>query len=60
MQQQGGEEPDAILINGFGRNWNAPSEDTSIPLEVVQVVPGLRHRLRFVNAGTLICPYVVR
>ncbi|XP_069163860.1 uncharacterized protein [Procambarus clarkii] len=43
-----------ILINAKGR-----TSATMTPLEVVRVTPGLRHRLRLINAGGLNCPIIV-
>ncbi|KAK4308758.1 hypothetical protein Pmani_019558 [Petrolisthes manimaculis] len=54
--------PNAILVNGKGRNSAAELEGIVAPLtelEVVQVTPGLRHRLRFINGEGFNCPMVV-
>ncbi|XP_047501209.1 laccase-1-like [Penaeus chinensis] len=51
-----------ILLNGKGRDLHAKEEGREVvktPLEVLQVTPGLRHRLRIVSASSYICPMVV-
>ncbi|KAK8727891.1 hypothetical protein OTU49_009506 [Cherax quadricarinatus] len=51
-----------ILVNGKGRLFEAQyegEEEASTPVEVVKVTPGLRHRLRLINAGGLNCPTIV-
>ncbi|XP_069956892.1 uncharacterized protein [Cherax quadricarinatus] len=47
-----------ILINGKARIFEA-QEGASTPVEVVKVTPGLRHRLRLINAGGFSCPMIV-
>lgn len=34
-------------------------EEVPLPLEVVQVTPGLRHRLRFISGTGLNCPIII-
>ncbi|XP_027212523.2 uncharacterized protein [Penaeus vannamei] len=51
-----------ILLNGKGRDLHAESEGREVvntALEVLQVTPGLRHRLRIVSASSYICPMAV-
>lgn len=59
---QGDDYARTILVNGKGRNSAAELEGVEavqLPLEVIQVTPGLRHRLRFVGGMGLNCPVVV-
>lgn len=48
--------PRNILFNGKGRD---PTTGVLLPLEVVHVKPGARHRMRFINGGSLDCPVVL-
>lgn len=59
---QGDDYARTILVNGKGRNSAAKlegAEAAQVPLEVIKVTPGLRHRLRFVGGTGLNCPVVV-
>nr|BCO16709.1 laccase [Chiromantes haematocheir] len=51
-----------ILVNGKGRNSAAKFEgveEVPLPLEVLQVTEGLKHRLRFIGGSGMNCPMVV-
>ncbi|XP_050712599.1 uncharacterized protein LOC126996265 [Eriocheir sinensis] len=54
-----------ILINGKGRNTAIQAEQgvgatpVPLPLEVIKVVSGKRHRLRIISTSVLNCPVVV-
>ncbi|XP_076653957.1 uncharacterized protein LOC143359705 [Halictus rubicundus] len=50
-----GQAPDNILINGIG-NWTDPStRNTTGRLAVIHVQPGLRYRMRIINAFSTVC-----
>ncbi|XP_050711720.1 uncharacterized protein LOC126995868 isoform X4 [Eriocheir sinensis] len=54
-----------ILINGKGRNTAIQAEQgvgatpVPLPLEVIKVVSGKRHRLRIISTSVLNCPVIV-
>ncbi|KAK7083882.1 Mco1p [Halocaridina rubra] len=51
-----------LLINGKGRNTAAEIEGLevfAVPRETVAVTPGLKYRLRLINAAALNCPVIV-
>lgn len=51
-----------ILVNGKGRNSAAEMEGVEavpLPLEVIKVTPGLKHRLRFISATGFNCPVTI-
>ncbi|XP_066951999.1 LOW QUALITY PROTEIN: uncharacterized protein [Macrobrachium rosenbergii] len=58
----GDDYAEGILINGKGVNTMAQEggvEAFNVPREIIEVTPGLRHRLRLINAGGLNCPIIV-
>jgi len=51
-----------ILVNGKGRNTMAQKEgldSIALPYEVVEVIPGQRHRLRFISGVAMNCPMIM-
>ncbi|EFN74335.1 Laccase-4 [Camponotus floridanus] len=52
-----GQNPDSILINGKGRYTDKKTGiTTNTTLEVIDVEPGKRYRIRIINAFCTVCP----
>ncbi|XP_008553162.1 uncharacterized protein LOC103575234 [Microplitis demolitor] len=51
-----GQDPDNILVNGKGQYTDSLGNETSTPLAVYNVKPGMRYRIRLINGGSFNCP----
>ncbi|XP_072743934.1 uncharacterized protein [Anoplolepis gracilipes] len=55
-----GQNPDSILINGKGRYTDKiTGNTTNTTLEVIDVEPGKRYRIRIINAFCTVCPGMI-
>ncbi|XP_050461961.1 uncharacterized protein LOC126856957 [Cataglyphis hispanica] len=55
-----GQNPDAILINGKGKYTDKNTGiTTNTSLEIIDVEPGKRYRIRIINAFCTVCPGIL-